>query len=269
MERTRRVPFCSTRNPGTEEHPGIGRPNDGKHAVRAIRAEGWTVAPRETDAERAQHLEASTPLDDVSLVEALRRGDEAAFRTLIARHHASLLRLATTFVGSPGLAEEVVQETWLAVLQGLDRFEGRSSLRTWIYSILTNRARSKGQRESRSVPFSAFGSFEDGGDEPAVEPERFRPEGEKWAGGWVSFPRSWDDLPEERLLSRETRACVQNAIASLPVGQREVITLRDVEGWDADEVCNVLGLSETNQRVLLHRARSKVRRALESYLDQR
>lgn len=220
----------------------------------------------EPGAEEPRPTKVSTREDDVHLVVALRRGDEDAFAALIARYHSSLVRLASVFVGSNTVAEEVAQDTWLGVLQGIDRFEGRSSLKTWIFSILSNRAKTRGQRESRSVPFSTLGTFEDSPDEPSVEPERFRPVGERWAGGWVSFPRSWDDLPEECLLSRETRAHVRDAIAALPASQREVITLRDVEGWAADEVCNVLGISETNQRVLLHRARSKVRRALERYL---
>ena len=203
--------------------------------------------------------------DDRFLVEALRRGDEDAFASLIERYHQSLVRLATTFVGSHAVAEEVAQETWLAVLRGLDRFEGRSSLKTWIFSILGNRARTWGQRESRSVPFSTLAFAEAAVAEPAVEPERFRPAGDRWEGGWLSFPCAWDDVPEERVLSRETREHLRNAIATLPPAQRTVITLRDVEGWAADEVCNVLGISETNQRVLLHRARSKVRRVLDAY----
>lgn len=205
--------------------------------------------------------------DDSRLVEALRRGDERAFTSLIERYHPSLVRLATVFVGNRAVAEEVAQETWLGVLHGIDRFEGRSSIKTWIFTILTNRARTRGQRESRSIPFSALDLTDVGTSEPAVEPERFRPAGDRWEGGWVSFPRSWDDLPEERVVSRETRSRVASAIAALPPGQRQVITLRDVEGWSSDEVCNALGLSETNQRVLLHRARSKVRRALEAYFE--
>jgi RNA polymerase sigma-70 factor (ECF subfamily) len=205
--------------------------------------------------------------DDQRLVDSLRAGDESAFEVLIDRYHSSLLRLAMFYVPSRAVAEDVVQETWLGVLQGLARFEGRSSLKTWIFRILTNRARTRGQREGRSIPFSAVWSADDDPAEPAVDADRFRPPEDKWHGGWVSFPRNWDELPEERLLSAETRAQIQQAIDALPDSQREVITLRDVEGWASEEVCNVLDISESNQRVLLHRARSKVRRALEQYLD--
>ncbi|HEX5417907.1 MAG TPA: RNA polymerase sigma factor [Chloroflexota bacterium] len=207
-----------------------------------------------------------TDADDRQLIEALRRGDDDAFAALIEQHHAALVRLAIVFVGSHAVAEEVAQETWLAVLRGLDRFEGRSSLKTWIFSILGNRARSRNQRERRSVPFSALALAEESMADPAVEPERFRQPGERWAGGWVSFPRPWGDLPEDRLVGQETRAHLKVAITALPPAQREVICLRDVEGLGAEAVCNILGISETNQRVLLHRARSKVRRALAAYL---
>lgn len=202
------------------------------------------------------------------LVEALRAGDESAFETLIDRYHNSLLRLAMLYVPSRAVAEEVVQETWVGVLQGLGRFEGRSSLKTWLFRILTNRARTRGQREGRSIPFSAVRSPDADSAEPAVEAERFLPPGHADAGHWVSYPPNWDELPEDRLLSQETRAQIQQAIDALPDSQREVITLRDVEGWGSEEVCNILGISESNQRVLLHRARSKVRHALEHYLDR-
>jgi RNA polymerase sigma-70 factor (ECF subfamily) len=205
--------------------------------------------------------------DELELVARLRAGDEGAFETMIDRYHRSLLRMALLYVPSRAIAEEVVQETWLGVLQGLSRFEGRSSLKTWIFRILTNRARTRGQREGRSIPFSAVWSPESDTAEPAVEAERFAPPEREWAGHWVSRPHNWDALPEERLLGRETRAQIQRAIDALPGSQREVITLRDVEGWNSEEVCNILSISETNQRVLLHRARSKVRRTLEQYLD--
>jgi len=207
--------------------------------------------------------------DELHLVEALRRGEEAAFVTLIDRYQTSLLRLATIYVASRAVAEEVVQETWLGVLQGLARFEGRSSLKTWIFRILTNRAKTRGEREGRSIPFSAREALDAEPGEPAVDPARFLPpDHARSAGHWVSFPKSWDDVPESRLLSHETRAQIAMAIEALPSHQRTVISLRDVEGWTADEVCHVLGISETNQRVLLHRARSKVRRVLEQYLSE-
>ncbi len=204
--------------------------------------------------------------DDRPLIEALRNGDEAAFASLVDRYHASMLRLAMLYVPSRPVAEDVVQETWLGVLRGLDRFEARSSLKTWIFRILLNRARTRGQREGRTIPFSAVWSPEAEPDEPAVDPARFRPT-DPWQDHWASPPRSWEDVPEERLLSGETLEQVRVAVEALPPAQREVITLRDVDGWSAAEVCNTLDISETNQRVLLHRARSKVRRALERYLD--
>jgi RNA polymerase sigma-70 factor (ECF subfamily) len=156
-----------------------------------------------------------------------------------------------------------VQETWLGVINGLEGFEGRASLKTWIFRILTNRALTRAEREGRVVPFSSLGDD----DAPAVDPDRFRPEGDRWPGGWKSFPANWDTLPEERLIARETLALVGDAIAGLPERQHLVIVMRDVEGWSADEVCQALAISEANQRVLLHRARSKVRRALETYLE--
>jgi RNA polymerase sigma-70 factor, ECF subfamily len=206
--------------------------------------------------------------EDVHSVEALRSGNEAAFVSLIDRYHASMLRLAMIFVPSPAVAEEVVQEAWIGVLQGLSRFEGRSSLKTWIFRILTNCAKTRAQREGRSVPFSSLPEFNTDPSEPAVDPERFLGPDQQWPGHWVSFPQSWDEIPEERVLSQETRTCIQEAIDALPPSQREVITLRDIEGCSPDEICNLLGVSDANQRVLLHRARSRVRRALEKYFEE-
>lgn len=201
--------------------------------------------------------------DDAILVEALRRGDEKAFAELVARHHSALLRLAMSYVATKEQAEDAVQETWMGVLSGIDRFEGRSSLKTWIFRILVNRAKTKGVRERRSVPFA---SLEGDGDEhePSVDPARFR--GTPSAGFWSAPPESWAGIPEDRLLSGETRAVVDEAIAALPDTQRAVITLRDIKGFTAQEACDVLGLTDANQRVLLHRARSKVRARLEEYL---
>jgi RNA polymerase sigma-70 factor, ECF subfamily len=199
---------------------------------------------------------------------ALRAGDERAFAGLVQRHHAAMVRFATAYVPSRAVAEEVVQEAWLAVLDGLDRFEGRSSLKTWIFRILMHKAMTRGQRERRTVPFSAlFDPAKDEG-EPVADPERFFSSDHRLAGHWSDPPRRWEGGPEERLLSRETLGQVGAALETLPPSQREVILLRDVEGWSSAEVCNVLGITETNQRVLLHRARSKVRRALERYLDE-
>jgi RNA polymerase sigma-70 factor, ECF subfamily len=203
--------------------------------------------------------------NEQELVAALRAGDEAAFEALVDRYHASLVRLARMYARDPAVAEEVAQETWLAVLNGIDRFEGRSSLKTWLFRILTNRAKTRGERERRSVPFS---SVPPDSDEPAVDPERFRGEADRYPGGWKEFPQPWEGDPEERLLAGEARALILDAIEQLPANQRAVITLRDIDGFSSDETRNVLDLSETNQRVLLHRARSKVRHALEQYLGE-
>lgn len=207
------------------------------------------------------------PDNDDELVAALRRGDEAAFVELVGRYGAMLLRLARTFVRDQAVAEEVVQETWLAVLNGIDRFEGRSSLKTWIFQILSNRAKTRAVRERRSAPFSALAG--DGtDDEAAVDADRFRDEADRWAGHWAAAPADWSHLPEERLLGQETLARVNEAIETLPPRQAEVLVLRDVEGWESAEVCEALGISDGNQRILLHRARAKVRAALERYLSE-
>jgi RNA polymerase sigma-70 factor (ECF subfamily) len=203
-------------------------------------------------------------LSDRDLCVALRNRDERAFAMLVERYQLPLKRLALAYVRSDAVAEEVVQDTWLGVVRGIDRFEGRSSLKTWIYQILTNIAKTRGARESRTLPLSALELVV---DEPAVDPSRFLDEQhERWPGHWAAPPARWDELPEECLTGRETLARVKDAISQLPPVQRQVIVLRDIEGWEADEVCELLGLSEGNQRVLLHRARSKVRQALEDHL---
>jgi len=212
---------------------------------------------------------ASVPLLDAAdhvLLDALRQGDDRAFTTLIERYHPSLVRIATLFVRDREVAEEVAQETWIGVLKGLDRFEGRSSFRTWLFSILANQARRRGERERRVIPFAALRRPADDNGGTAVDPDRFWPPGDEWTGYWESPPRDLVDNPEAVILSAETRTAIDRAIALLPSNQQAVIRLRDVEGWEADEVCNVLELSATNQRVLLHRARSRVRQALEPYL---
>jgi RNA polymerase sigma-70 factor (ECF subfamily) len=200
---------------------------------------------------------------DAQLVEALRAGDDEAFRELVVAWHAPLLRVAQIFVPSRAVAEEVVQETWLRVLGALDRFEGRSSLKTWVFRILANTAKTRAQREGRVIPFS---SLQDPGRVPeaAVDADRFLPDDHaQHPGAWSSPPR---ELPEERLLAAETRSRIAAAIDALPANQRAVIVLRDVQGWSSDEVCNALDITAVNQRVLLHRARARVRNALEDYL---
>lgn len=204
---------------------------------------------------------------DRALIDGLRRRDETAFVTLLACYQGPLLRLAMAHVPSRTVAEEVVQETWIGVLHGIDRFEGRCSLKTWIFTILTNQAKRRGARERRSLPFSSFAA-DDEAAEPAVDPDRFRPAGDQWPGGWKMFPRPWEPSPEDGMVAAETRERIEATIAGLPAAQRQVIILRDIEGCAADEVCAILRLTEGNQRVLLHRARSKVRRALEAYYDE-
>jgi RNA polymerase sigma-70 factor, ECF subfamily len=199
-----------------------------------------------------------------SLVAGLRAGKEPAFRELYRRKHGTMKRIARGFVASDAVAEEVVQETWLAVVNGIDRFQARSSLDTWISSILVNQARKHGVRERRSVPFCCVGRHNP--DEPAVDADRFEREGGAWPGHWAAPPRPWQS-PERRLLSLEARGQLRHALDQLPDRQRLVVGLRDIEGCSAEEACALLELSEENQRVLLHRGRSRLRAALDDYLE--
>jgi RNA polymerase sigma-70 factor (ECF subfamily) len=217
----------------------------------------------------AVQLNGATPADsELRFIERLRNGDENAFLLVIQRYHHALLRLAMIYVPQQTLAEEVVQETWMGVLQGLKNFEGRSSLKTWIFRILTNCAKTCALREGRSIPFSSLFNEEIDADEPSVNPERFFPPGSQRPGTWISLPENWDEIPEKRLLSQETFASIDAALETLPPHQRIVITLHDIEGWMPEEICSLLGISEANRRVLLHRARSKVRHALERYFHE-
>ena len=204
--------------------------------------------------------------DDPHFIELLRNGNEAAFVSLIDRYSDTMVRLAMFYVMALPVAEEVVQETWMSVFESLDHFEGRSSLRTWMFRILTNCAKTWAQREGRSIPFSSHSSMSADHSEPAAEPDRFLPVEHHRAGYWVSVHR--EEMPEERLLLQETRMCLERAIEALPPNQREIIILRDIEGWTNDEICDTLGISPGNERVLLHRARSKVRSALEKYFQE-
>ena len=216
--------------------------------------------------ERTHGPEPST--SEAALLTALRCGDEDAFGAVVDAYGAAMHRVALTFVRSRAVADEVVQEAWLGALRGLDRFEGRSALRTWLLRIVANIARTHAVREARAVPFSSLELAREAGaeHEPALPTDRFQGPDGRYPSCWVSFPMPWSTEPDSALLSAETRELIASTIAGLPDGQRIVITLRDVEGWDSAEVCSVLELSETNQRVLLHRARSKVRAALERYL---
>jgi RNA polymerase sigma-70 factor (ECF subfamily) len=202
---------------------------------------------------------------DASLLAALRAGDEDAFAALVTRYHASLKRVARAYVSTDAVAEEVVQDTWLAAIRGLDRFEQRATIKTWLFHILANQAKTRGVRERRTVPFASLARAE--GEEPAVSPDRFQRDGDAWPGHWAMPPRPWED-PERRLESLEARDQLRAAIAALPATQQAVLTLRDVEGLDGEEVCDLLDLSAGNQRVILHRARARVRADLERYFEE-
>jgi RNA polymerase sigma-70 factor (ECF subfamily) len=224
-------------------------------ALQAPRIRSW----RST---RFRPLAVQSEWSEAALIDALRRGDQAAFTVLLECHHRPLLRLAQLYVRDAATAEEVVQDTWIGVLEGIDRFEGRSSLSTWIYRILTNRAKSRGQRDQRQVPLSVFAV---GPDEPEVEEERFRPiDDPRHPQQWAQPPRAW---PHERLLAHEMVEQLRLAVAQLPPAQQVVVGLRDIEGWSAEQVCEALEITPGNQRVLLHRARARLRGALESYLE--
>jgi RNA polymerase sigma-70 factor (ECF subfamily) len=204
---------------------------------------------------------------DGALLAGLRAGDEGAVVALVERYQRPLQRFARLRVADDAAAEDVVQETWLAVLAGLDRFEGRSAFRTWLFRIAENRAITRGRRDSRTVPLGRLMSdaADDEGHAPTVDPERFLAEG-RWAGHWSAPPAAWAPDAAERLLAAETRTVVAAAIAELPPAQQVVVTLRDVEGWSSDEVCAALEISPGNQRVLLHRARARLRVVLDRRL---
>jgi RNA polymerase sigma-70 factor (ECF subfamily) len=203
--------------------------------------------------------------EELALLAKLRAGDEATFEALVNRHYRTMLAVAQTYVSSRAVAEEVVQEAWVGVLKGLDGFEGRSSLATWIMRIVVNIARTRGGREARSIPYASLAGE---ADEHSVEPDRFRGAADAFPGHWRAYPGDWRRLPEEAFHQNETLRVAVAAIADLPPAQRAVITMRDVQGCPAEEVCDVLGVSDGNQRVLLHRARSRVRAALERHFDE-
>jgi RNA polymerase sigma-70 factor (ECF subfamily) len=206
-------------------------------------------------------LAAKDSAADAEALVRMRDGDRGAFAELVQRHAGALLRVARSVVKDTSVAEELVQDTWLAALRGLDGFEGRASFRTWLLRILVNRARTRMVRDARTVPFSAL-SLPGETEDPAVDSARFDEN-----GNWGIAPVPWSEENPERLAERaETRAALEAAISDLPEAQRAVITLRDIEGLETEEICNLLAISVTNQRVLLHRARTKVRRALERHL---
>ena len=203
----------------------------------------------------------SSPLtgDEDALIARLRAGDEGAFQHLLGLHHGNMVGLARSYVRSRETAEEVAQDTWLAVIEGIDGFEQRSGLKAWIYAILVNKARTRAVRDGRMVAFSELSSEV---DEPAVDADRFSD-----AGAWIDPPRPWEELtPERHAAARELLAHMRIALDKLPAAQRAVITLRDVEGCNADEACNILGISETNQRVVLHRGRTRLRSDMEKLM---
>src|SRR5439155_3735566 len=232
-----------------------GRPcPEDDQVVTLVRHRRLRLSLRERTALQSAAMEELLSAEDARLVEGLRSGDEAAFRALRREYVSAMLRVAQMYVSSRAVAEEVVQEAWLGVLKGIGRFEGRSSLKTWLFRIVANTAKTRGIREARSVPFSALG--DDGGDEPTVDPDRFLGSGERFPGHWAAPPQAW--APEGRLLSQEVLDVIEREIDRLPPAQRAVITMRDVQRLTSEEVCNALDLTETNQRVLLHRARAKV-----------
>jgi RNA polymerase sigma-70 factor, ECF subfamily len=204
--------------------------------------------------------------DDLALLARLRAGDEAAFADIVDRWSRAMLSVARGHVSTDASAQEVVQDTWLAVIRGLDAFEARSSLKTWVFRILVNTAKTRGVREGRSVPMSSL-VVEFDGDGPTVDPSRFRGPDDQYPGGWAphGVPQRWDADPERAAQSAEVRGLIAAALEELPERQRSVVVLRDVEGCDSDEVCEILGVSAANQRVLLHRGRARVRAALEDY----
>ena len=265
-------PWCGGYPPGMERSPTAQARTRSRDVpgTTAPTAGVTPKAPASTSTPRPDVIrvvDASTP-DDV-LVKGLRCGDAGAFETVLSRYHHAMIRVALLYVREPETAEEVAQETWLAVIEGLDRFEERSSFRTWVFRILTNIARKRGPRERRSVPFSQLAARELGSREPLVDPGRFvGPDDPEWEGHWISAVPNWGERADSALLEAETLKYIATQMDRLPPLQREVMRLRDIDGWSPEEVSAVLRITRVNQRVLLHRARTAIRNALEAYFGE-
>lgn len=227
--------------------------------------DGSVVDPDAVDVLAEEAAPRSPDTAEAALLARLRDGDSNAFAEVVRSWSPAMLRLARTFVSSEATAQDVVQETWLAVVHGLEKFEGRSSIRTWTFRILVNRGKTRGVRDARTIPVASFGT--DDPDTPAVDPSRFRGVDDQWPGHWVSGaqPKAWQPSPEDLALAGEIRGQLGAALRDLPERQRVVVSMRDVHGMSGEEVCDLLGLSQANQRVLLHRGRAKLRQALEDY----
>lgn len=247
----------SSHDASSDEHAG-DPPGPQRQVTSGMpTAEPWEI--------RSQHAGQGSDRER-ALVAALCLGDEAAFEELIDLHHASLVRLARVWIRDTSVAEEVAQETWLTVLQGIHGFEGRSPLRSWIFGILANKAKRRGTRESRSRPFSAYGAETDRGDSSGIGPDHFFPPGHEWAGHWTYPLADEQGCPERHTLAEEMGGFILRKIDELPVHYRAVILLRDLHGLTGEETCTMLGITAANQRVILHRARTRLRAALEPYL---
>jgi RNA polymerase sigma-70 factor, ECF subfamily len=257
------VADLSVREPASRLQSPAPRPG----GERALSTRGSATPAQPTLSSRDDQVPAPRVADDAEteLLLRLRRGDEAAFAQIVDGWSPVLLRVARSFVSTDASAQEIVQETWLAVVRGLDRFEGRSSLKTWVFRILTNLGKTRGVREARSVPLSSLSPADSSG--PTVDPGRFRGPDDEWPNHWtpVSSPRPWEPSPEDAAVAGEIRGEVARALTGLPERQRMVVALRDVHGMTSDEVCAALTISAANQRVLLHRGRARMRVALEDY----
>jgi RNA polymerase sigma-70 factor, ECF subfamily len=262
----RRVTRSSTRSRSAS--PAEGRANGRRHDASR---QAYTRRDFEDEEQRLQITAAGSAVtfDDNQLIAAVREGDERAFVTLVERYHPSLQRLAHLYIDA-STVEDVVQDTWIGVLHGLPNFEGRASFKTWLFRILVNRARTRAVRNARTIPMSSLVHEETETQEYAVDPGRFRPADDQYPGHWLPLLKpSADEMPEERLLAGELELVVRNAIGGLPPAQAEVVRLRDVDGLPSEDVCQLLNLTEGNQRVLLHRGRSRIRAALEAYMAAR